>query len=76
VQPLYCSLGLTSDTTKCSNDDSEQVILNNKIDAQFQMTVPKKLIFKNIIVDSIDSVMHCKVGLLKSQGKPTLYLHA
>jgi len=61
IQPLYCSLGLTADPSKCSTDNTAQVTVNNKIEGMLRMKVPKSLTIKNVIFDSLDSVIPCKI---------------
>ena len=57
ISPLYCSDGLTADTSQCYSSANDQVNVYNKRRDKFTIQVGAGLTLKNIIFDSLDSII-------------------
>ena len=58
MQPFYCDSDYTgADTTGCLSDITEKVTIFNKHREFFQLEVGAGLALKNLIIDSLDSIV-------------------
>lgn len=60
IQPLYCDDTTYTDTSTCYESSTSKVTIYNKRRDKFTLSVGAGLTLKNLIIDSLDSIVESK----------------